>query len=196
MLTKNKIKRGIVRRALEQGISDPVQIGQSLREAGYESDPQWILAHIERLKRKEERLQEDEKYKQNSVFCDGCYQHRVMGIGVYSEDLGIERSERLDQPGTCNVAECLAAIAALEEIKRKAIPYVTLYSDSQLVVCWTSGAYEMRSATAKKYVPTIRRLLEEARGRLAWVPGEKNPADWYSRVKVCPISVPLCAGQP
>jgi ribonuclease HI len=83
--------------------------------------------------------------------------------------------------GTNNVAECLAAITALEECKKRGITGIRLLSDSQLVVCWTRGVYALRSATSRRYVPQIRQLLAEVGGVIKWVPGSQNLADKYSR---------------
>jgi hypothetical protein len=103
-----------------------------------------------------------------------------MGIGVYS-DCGIELSRRVDMFGTNNVAECLAAVAALEEAKRRNMTDFVLCCDSQLVVCWANGDYALKSRTARQYVPRIRQLLAVCKATIQWVPGEQNLADSYSR---------------
>ena len=45
----------------------------------------------------------------------------VCGIGVVSEELGINISQRLDLRGSNNVAECEAMLAALQAVKEKGL---------------------------------------------------------------------------
>ncbi len=116
------------------------------------------------------------------VYCDGCCEPgQPLGIGVFSAECGIEISLQLDQPGTNNVAECLGAITALQECKKRGITGIRLLSDSQLVVCWATGEYALKSRTARRYVPEIRRLLAEVEATIEWIPGSENRADKYSR---------------
>lgn len=116
------------------------------------------------------------------VYCDGCGGGRKpLGIGVYSADCGIELSRQLDQSGTSNEAECLAAIAALEECKRRGFSRIRLLSDSQLVVNWANGVYAQRCRTAKRHIPKLQRLLREVEATIEWIPGRLNFADSYSR---------------
>jgi len=124
------------------------------------------------------------------VYCDGCCEGGVMGIGVYSEALGIDISKRMEQQGTSNVAECLAAIEALQEVNRQEVSGVTLCTDSELVARWVSGRYRALSATARTYVPEIRRLLEQVGGTIRWIPGSENRADANSRAHVSPKPSP------
>lgn len=122
------------------------------------------------------------------VYCDGCGggPRKPLSIGVYSAECGIEISWRTDQYGTSNEAECLAAIAALEECKRRGISGIRLLSDSKLVVGWGngrygSGPYGLKSRTARKYVPCLRQLLGEVEATIEWISGETNLADRCSR---------------
>jgi hypothetical protein len=110
----------------------------------------------------------------------------VMAIGVVSADFGIDLSRRLTQPGTVNVAECLALIAALHEAKRRGISRAEFRTDSELLVGWAAGRFEVRSHTGSRYTPVIRRLLGDVGGRLRWVPGSANRADATSRRLLCP----------
>lgn len=122
------------------------------------------------------------KERRSKVYCDGFYEPgQPLGIGVFSADCGIEISLQLYQSGTNNVAECLGAITALEECKKRGITGIRLLCDSQLVVYWTTGRYAQKSHTAQTYVPKIRQLLSEVGGTIEWIPGSKNLADKYSR---------------
>ena len=120
------------------------------------------------------------------VYCDGCYEHGVIGVGVYSKDLGIGITKQLDGKGKGNavIAECLAAIAALDECIKREKTDILLLSDSMLVVNWANGRYRTKSQTARKYVPTIRDLMSQSNARIRWIPGRTNLADPYSRNKV------------
>jgi ribonuclease HI len=133
-------------------------------------------------RREARQMAKEEHERRPKVYCDGaCEPGQPLGIGVFSADCGIEISLQVDQRGTNNVAECLGAITALEECKKRGILGIRLLSDSRLVVYWTRGNYAMKSATARRYVPTIRRLLSEVGGVIEWIPGSQNLADKYSR---------------
>jgi ribonuclease HI len=55
--------------------------------------------------------------------------------------------------------------------------------DSQLVIKQMKGEYRVNSATSKKYVPEIKRLLAGKEVSFSWVPREENEvADGLSRV--------------
>lgn len=120
------------------------------------------------------------------IFSDGCCRAGVMAIAVVSADFGIEVSRRLTQPGTVNVAECLAVIAALHTAKRRGISGAEFRTDSELVVGWAADRLQVRSRTGSRYTPVIRRLLGDVGGRLRWVPGSANRADAASRRLLCP----------
>lgn len=115
------------------------------------------------------------------IYCDACFEREGVGIGIYCEDPPMSISSQIDRPESSNAAECVAAIKAIEAAQRLGLKAFCLYSDSQLVVCWTNGEYLMQSATARKYVPKIRQLLAAADATIEWVPGKKNPADRLSR---------------
>lgn len=162
------------------------QIGED--EYHEEWDRLWEeLRATDRAEKKRQVEDRQARLSQRKVYCDGCCEGGVMGIGVYSEPLGIEIAEWLHERGTVNVAECRAVISALEECRRRGLSDVLLLSDSQLVVRWTSGSYQCRSNTARTYVPRIRELLTEIGGELHWISGKNNLADKYSRQFVCPL---------
>lgn len=115
------------------------------------------------------------------TYVDGACADGVMGLGIYSEDLDIDLSVRLRQTGTNNVAECLAAIRACVELRRRGLFEATLLCDSQLVVNWVRGSCRMLSGTAQRYIPTLRALLLDRRSTIKWIPGSSNLADKPSR---------------
>lgn len=117
-----------------------------------------------------------------NVYCDGSCEPNPgrMGIGVYCNAPQIEISREVGS-GTNNIAECLAAIAALEEARRLHLTGFTLFSDSMLVCNWVRGVFQCRSSTAQKYVPHIRELASEMKAEMRWCPGHSNPADPLSR---------------
>ena len=96
------------------------------------------------------------------------------GFGVVGEGRGM----------TNNVAEYEGLRAAAqwlvdEGIKEK----ILIKGDSQLVIKQMKGEYRVNSATSKKYVPEIKRLLEGKEVSFSWVPREENEeADGLSRV--------------
>ncbi len=116
------------------------------------------------------------------IYCDGCCQPNpgTMAIGVYCDDPEI-RISRVAGYGTNNEAECLAAIAALEEAKRLGLSGIELRCDSRLVVGWARRKSKLKSKTARQCVPQIKSLLAEVGAHLTWIPGTINPADALSR---------------
>jgi ribonuclease HI len=85
---------------------------------------------------------------------------------------------------TNNVAEYEGLKAAAqwlidEEIDEK----VVIKGDSELVIKQMKGQYRVSSATSKKYVPEIRKMLEGRDISFLWVPREENEeADGLSRM--------------
>ncbi|HNY34348.1 MAG TPA: ribonuclease HI [Methanothrix soehngenii] len=85
---------------------------------------------------------------------------------------------------TNNVAEYEALMAAAqwlvdEEIDEK----ILIKGDSELVIKQMKGQYKVTSATSKKYVPEIKRLLQGKDVSFEWVPREENEeADGLSRM--------------
>jgi ribonuclease HI len=149
---------------------------------------EWALIQAEQSRSRNEieenqrRRAEERRWHKNAfkIYCDGCFDGRFGGIGVISEDESIQIRRKV-MALTNNVVECLAAIEALTEAKRLGITNVLLCSDSQLVVNWTNGSYTLKSMTAHRYVPEIRKLLAELNGQIVWIRGTNNPADRLSR---------------
>lgn len=76
---------------------------------------------------------------------------------------------------TNNVAE----YSALKQAAEWLISYggddeVVIKGDSQLVIHQMNGTWQVTSATSKKYVPEILRLLEGRKTRFIWIPREQN----------------------
>ena len=95
-----------------------------------------------------------------------------MGIGIVFEN-GKRFGKKLGY-GTNNEAECRAVIEALKIVQQKNIQGNILYSDSELVVRWTHGNYQLKSDTAQMFVPQIRRLLTITKTKIKWIPREQN----------------------
>jgi ribonuclease HI len=128
-----------------------------------------------------------------TIYFDGlCYPKNPGGVAaygylVYRDGVPIWRGFGAVGEGrgmTNNVAEYEGLRAAAqwlvdEGIKEK----ILIKGDSQLVIKQMKGEYRVNSATSKKYVPEIKRLLEGSDVSLSWVPREENEeADKLSRV--------------
>jgi ribonuclease HI len=76
---------------------------------------------------------------------------------------------------TNNVAEYSALKQAAEWINQN-IPdnEIVIKGDSQLVIHQMNGTWQIKSATSKKLVPEIRRLLEGRKIQYIWIPREQN----------------------
>ena len=85
---------------------------------------------------------------------------------------------------TNNVAEYEGLLAAAQWIVDEGInEKILIKGDSQLVIKQMKGEYRVNSATSKKYVPEIKRLLQGLDVSFSWVPREENEeADELSRV--------------
>ena len=85
---------------------------------------------------------------------------------------------------TNNVAEYEGLLAAAQWIVDEGITEkILIKGDSQLVIKQMKGEYRVNSATSKKYVPEIKRLLAGKEVGFSWVPREENEeADKLSRV--------------
>ena len=60
---------------------------------------------------------------------------------------------------------------------------ILIKGDSELVIKQMKGQYKVSSATSKKYVPEIKRLLQGKDVSFSWVPREENEeADRLSRM--------------
>ena len=79
-------------------------------------------------------------------------------------------------PGmTNNVAEYSALKQAAEWVSRYGdVDEVVIKGDSQLVIHQMNGTWQITSATSKKFVPEIRRLLKGRKIQYIWIPREQN----------------------
>jgi ribonuclease HI len=95
------------------------------------------------------------------------------GLGVVGEGKGM----------TNNVAEYEALEAAAQWLKDSGIEdRVTVKGDSLLVIKQMKGEWRVRSATSRRYVPEIKRLLTGRDVSFVWVNREENEeADELSR---------------
>ena len=84
---------------------------------------------------------------------------------------------------TNNVAEYEALMAAARWLVDEGIEEkIIIKGDSELVIKQMKGEYRVTSATSKKYVPEIKRLLQGRDVSFSWVPREENEeADQLSR---------------
>jgi ribonuclease HI len=100
------------------------------------------------------------------VYCDGACKPNpgAMFVGVSCVKPKIAIARKMGLFGTNNEAECLAAITALEECKKRGLTGVELCTDSELLIGWTTGSFKWKAATPFEYVPTIRELLKDVRG--------------------------------
>jgi ribonuclease HI len=76
---------------------------------------------------------------------------------------------------TNNVAEYTALKQAAEWVNQN-IPEkeIVIKGDSQLVIRQMDGTWQVTSATSKKFVPEIHRLLEGRKTHFIWIPREQN----------------------
>ena len=107
-----------------------------------------------------------------AVFRDGKPIWR--GFGAVGEGRGM----------TNNLAEYEALMAAAQWLVHEGIEEkIAIRGDSELVIKQMNGQYRINSATSKKYVPEIKKLLMGRDVSLVWVPREENEeADKLSRV--------------
>jgi ribonuclease HI len=85
---------------------------------------------------------------------------------------------------TNNVAEYSALKHAVEWVSRNGDDNeIVIKGDSQLVIHQMSGTWQIKSATSKKFVPEIHRMLEGRKTSFVWIPREQNAeADQLSNV--------------
>jgi ribonuclease HI len=128
-----------------------------------------------------------------TIYFDGlCYPKNPGGVAaygyiVYRDDMPIWRGFGTVGEGrgmTNNVAEYEGLMAAAQWIVDEGIEEkILIKGDSQLVIKQMKGEYRVNSATSKKYVPEIKRLLDGKEVSLTWVPREENEeADGLSRL--------------
>jgi len=128
-----------------------------------------------------------------TIYFDGlCYPKNPGGVAAYG--YLVYRDEKLLWKGfggvgqgrgmTNNVAEYEGLKAAALWLVDEGIEdKIVIKGDSELVIKQMKGQYKVSSATSKKYVPEIKKLLEGKDVSLAWVPREENEeADRLSRM--------------
>jgi ribonuclease HI len=128
-----------------------------------------------------------------TVYFDGlCYPRNPCGVAAYG--YLIYRNGELIHKGfgaagegagmTNNVAEYEGLKAAVQWLKDQGISErIAIKGDSQLVIRQMKGEWKTSSATSRKYVPTIGRMLEGMDVSFRWIPREENEeADRLSRV--------------
>ncbi len=128
-----------------------------------------------------------------TIYFDGlCYPKNPGGVAAYG--YLVYRDEELLWKGfggvgqgrgmTNNVAEYEGLKAAAQWLVDEGIEdKIVIKGDSELVIKQMKGQYKVSSATSKKYVPEIKKLLEGKDVSLAWVPREENEeADRLSRM--------------
>ena len=76
---------------------------------------------------------------------------------------------------TNNVAEYSALKHAMEWVSRNGMKdEIEIKGDSRLVIHQMNGTWHIKSATSKKFVPEIRRLMEGRKTRFVWIPRKQN----------------------
>jgi ribonuclease HI len=85
---------------------------------------------------------------------------------------------------TNNGAEYSALKHAMEWVSRNSNDdEIVIKGDSRLVIHQMDGTWQIKSATSKKFVPEIRRLMEGRKTRFVWIPREQNvEADLLSNI--------------
>jgi ribonuclease HI len=96
------------------------------------------------------------------------------GFGAVGEGKGM----------TNNVAEYEGLKAAVQWLKDQGISdRIKIMGDSQLVIRQMKGEWRINSATSRKYVPAIAKILEGMHVSFMWIPRDENEeADRLSRV--------------
>jgi ribonuclease HI len=128
-----------------------------------------------------------------TIYFDGlCYPKNPGGVAAYG--YLVYRNRELIHKGfgavgegkgmTNNVAEYEGLLAAVQWIVDEGIDEdIVIKGDSQLVIKQMKGEYRVNSATSKKYVPEIKKLLHMKMPSFVWIPREENEeADKLSRV--------------
>ena len=128
-----------------------------------------------------------------TIHFDGlCYPKNPGGVAAYGylahrDGKLIHQGFRAVGEGkgmTNNVAEYEGLMAAAQWIADEQIDeQIVIKGDSELVIKQMNGQYRVNSATSKKYVPEIKKLLQGKDVSLVWVPREENEeADKLSRM--------------
>ena len=128
-----------------------------------------------------------------TIYFDGlCYPKNPGGVAAYgyivyrdSEPIwrgfgGVGEGRGM----TNNVAEYEGLMAAAQWLVDEGIEgKILIKGDSELVIKQMKGEYRVTSATSKKYVPEIKRLLQGKDVSFSWVAREENEeADRLSRM--------------
>ena len=127
------------------------------------------------------------------VYFDGlCYPQNPGGVAaygylIYRDNEPIWKGFGAVGEGrgmTNNVAEYEGLLAAARWLNDEGIDEkIEIRGDSELVIKQMKGEYRISSATSKRYVPQIKKLLEGKEVSFRWVPREENEeADRLSRV--------------
>ncbi len=128
-----------------------------------------------------------------TVYFDGlCYPKNPCGVAAFGylvlrNGQVVHKGFRAVGEGrgmTNNVAEYEGLMAAAQWIADEGIEEkIVIKGDSQLVIKQMNGEWKVNSATSKKYVPKIKKLLEGKDVSFVWVPREENAeADGLSRL--------------
>ncbi|MDD4162248.1 MAG: ribonuclease HI [Methanothrix sp.] len=128
-----------------------------------------------------------------TVYFDGlCYPRNPGGVAaygylVYRDDKMIWRGFGGVGEGrgmTNNVGEYEGLMAAAQWLVDEGIEdKIVIKGDSELVIKQMKGQYRVSSATSRKYVPMIKKLLDGRDVSFSWVPREENvEADGLSRM--------------
>jgi ribonuclease HI len=84
---------------------------------------------------------------------------------------------------TNNTSEYGAVIKALRHAKAEGWVGVCVYTDSQLIANQLNGVWQCNADALLKYVNAARKLMEETRATIEWLPGDQNQrADGLSRL--------------
>lgn len=120
------------------------------------------------------------------VYTDGCCLGNPgpMGIGVaiYEDGKLIAEISEYAGLGTNNVAEYLAVIRALSEIKKRGKSKAILRTDSQLLANQLNGIYKVKDKKLKKLKAEVDKLLSSLSVVVEHIPREQNTlADMLSK---------------
>ncbi len=120
-----------------------------------------------------------------------CYPKNPGGVAAYGYVInrdGLQIHEGFGAVGegkgmTNNVAEYEGLKAALQWVVDNGIEgEIVVKGDSRLVIKQMKGDWKIKSATSRRYVPEIRKLLVGHKAVFSWIPREENErADRLSR---------------
>jgi ribonuclease HI len=91
-------------------------------------------------------------------------------------------SHVLEPKLTVNEAEYQTLIEALEYCLLEGYDHLKIYSDSEVVVKQVLGEYQVRNNLIPFHQRATELLSQCTIGTtISWIPGHRNPADFYSR---------------